>query len=150
MTNKQSRVHKINPTFIIPQIAIILMLIFIFRTIGLSNYILIGGAFYFLLASYLKIIIPRSHRQGLKYFRKKEYEGAAYAFQTSYMFFKKYFWLDRNRSYFLLSISAISFTEMALGNAAHCFRMAGKEAEARKFENRLKAEFPNSYLLTYK
>lgn len=150
MTSKKSHIHKINFTFLIPQIAVALLLIFIFRTIGLANYIIVGIAFYLLIAAYLKIIIPRSHRQGLKYFKKKEYEGAAHAFQTSYLFFKKHAWLDENRAYFLLSVSAISFTEMALGNAAYCFRMAGKENEAKKFEERLKVEFPNSHLLVKK
>ena len=147
MSNKQSRIQKINPTYLIPQIAVALLIIFILRMLNQPAYFLVGIAFYFLLASYLKIIIPRSHRHGIRFVRKKKFEGAAFAFIASYAFFKKYAWLDKNRAYFLLSISAISYTEMALANAAYCLRVAGKNTEAKKFEDRLRSDYPNSLLL---
>ncbi|MCG8697202.1 MAG: hypothetical protein MI922_04050 [Bacteroidales bacterium] len=148
MTKKHQRIHKIRFDFLVPQIAIALAIIVLLYKLQVSGYIYLGIAMYFLLSFYLKVIIPRWHRKGLQYFKKKEFEGAAYCFRNSYNFFARYSWVDKYRAYTLLSMSAISYTEMALGNAAYCFRMAKKDKEAKQYEKLLKSQFPYSKLLT--
>lgn len=151
MKQKRKIVRFTNWSGLIPQFALILFVTLIFQQLKVERYWLLSIAIYFLLSGYLKIIIPRSHRRGLYYTRKGEYEGAVYAFKRSYNFFSKYNWMDKYRSFTIFSLSGFSYKEMALMNIIFCYEQLGDNSSARKFHKKLAEEFPkNPYSLEKK
>lgn len=134
---KRQLIHQINFGFIIPQIAVMLLLVLIFRLTALKGSEFIALAIYLLLSMYLKIIIPRSHRKGIFYLKKGEYEGAAYCFEQSLRFFTRFKWIDTYRAFTMLSISSLSYRKMAMINALYCYRQTGNTEKSKKFEKLL-------------
>lgn len=127
-----------------PQIAILLFIMLLFKQLNIPRYVLLGFAIYFLLSGYLKIIIPRAHRKGLYYLRKGEFEGAVYMFGRSYDFFNKHSYLEKYRALLLLSLSAFEYREMAIMNIIYCYEKTGNREQAKKYHSQLKKEYPNN------
>lgn len=144
MKNKSKNIYRRNLSFLIPQIAVFFLIALIFREFGVVKYWLLSMAIYLLLSGYLKVVIPKWHRKGIYYVRKGEHEGATFAFQKSYSFFEKYYWLDKYRAFTLFSLSAYSYKEMALMNIIYCYSNIGKHKEAKEMQKRLAKEFPNN------
>lgn len=144
MKQKRKVIHLTNWSGLIPQFALVLLITLIFQQLKIDRYWLLGIAIYFLLSGYLKIIIPRSHRKGLYYSRKGEYEGAIYAFEQSCNFFTKYDWIDKYRSFTLFSLSGFSYKEMALMNIIYCYEQLGDNSSVQKYYQKLADEFPQN------
>lgn len=144
MSKKQQIIHRIKYSALVPQIAVFLFIGLVLQQLKVDKYWLISLSLYLLLTGYLKIIIPKSHRKGLFYLKKGEFEGSAFAFMRSYQFFKKHEWLDKYRALTLLSLSAFSYSEMALMNIIYCYERINKPAEAKKYFSLLKAEYPDN------
>jgi len=144
MKQKRKIINQINPAYLISQLAVLLIVTYVFKLLKIPNYWLLSISIYFLLSGYLKIMIPKSHRRGLYYLRKGEFEGAIYAFSKSYKFFSKHSCIDEYRAYVMLSISRLSYREMALMNIIYAYQKLGKMTEARKVQNNLAKEFPNN------
>lgn len=53
--------------------------------------------------------------------RLGDFENALNAFQRSYVFFSKHYWIDRFRFITMFTSSAISFRDMALNNMGVCY-----------------------------
>lgn len=130
--------------YLVPQLAIFLLLALFLRYADVKQYWLLSLSLYFLLNGYLKVIIPKWHRKGLYYLRKGELRGAIFAFEKSYTFFKKYSWIDKYRAFTLLSISGYSYQEMALMNIIFCNTQLGDNKEAKNVQKKLSIEFPNN------
>lgn len=133
-----------NWSYLVPQLAIFLLIALFFRSVDVKQYWLLSLSLYFLLNGYLKVIIPKWHRKGLFYLRKGEFKGAIYAFETSYTFFSKYSWIDKYRAFTLLSISGYSYREMALMNIIYCNTQLGDNTNAKKMQKKLSSEFPDN------
>jgi hypothetical protein len=144
MKSSIKNISRNNWSYLIPQITIFLAFALLLKELEVTQYWLLSASLYLLLSTYVKIIIPKWHRKGLFYLRKGELEGAIYAFETSYIFFKKYSWLDTYRAFTLLSLSWYSYREMALMNIIYCYSHLGKEKEAREVQKRLSIEFPSN------
>ena len=142
MKNKVKNISKKNWAFLIPQIAIFLLIALVFRELEVAQYWLLSLTIYLLLNGYLKVIIPRWHRKGLFYIREGELEGAIFVFRKSYEFFTKHIWIDKYRAFILFSISAYSYREMALMNIIYCYSNLGREKEAKEVQTQLTKEFP--------
>ncbi|QQS51434.1 MAG: hypothetical protein IPM71_01550 [Bacteroidota bacterium] len=139
---KPRNITRRNWSFLIPQISVILLITFVFRWLRVDNSFLLGLSIYLLLAGYLKITIPRWHRKALYYLRKGEMEGAAFAFEKSYQYFKKHEWLDKYRAFLLLSMSGYSYCEMATMNSIYCYQQLGNKSKMNELHKRLSKEFP--------
>ncbi|MBN1118433.1 MAG: hypothetical protein JXA77_14575 [Bacteroidales bacterium] len=144
MGKKKNTIHKISYAAIIPQIALLFLFALILQQLGINNSWLLGLSLYLLLSGYMKILVPKSHRKGLFYLRKRELEGAAFAFQKSYVFFSKYSWIDKYRAFVLFSLSEYSYKEMALMNIIYCYEQLGNKSKVNEFHNRLKKEYPEN------
>lgn len=82
---------------------------------------LCGSATYLILAYTLRHILQMHHRQGIRFMRLGDFENALNAFQRSYDFFSKHYWIDRFRFITMFTSSAISFRDMALNNMGVCY-----------------------------
>ncbi len=144
MKKKTRNLTRRNWSFLIPQIAIVLLITLVFRQLEFKRYWLLSLAVYFLLSGYVKVLVPKFHRKGLYYLRKGEVEGAAYAFERSYVFFTKNEWLDKYRAFFLFSLSYYSYREMALMNAIYCHSQYNNDKKAKELQKILSKEFPSN------
>ena len=144
MSRKTKNISRRNWSFLIPQLAIILLTALLFREFNVPRFWLLSLAIYLLLSSYLKVVIPKFHRKGLFYLRKGEVEGAIFAFEKSYAFFSQYDWIDRYRAFTLFSLSAFTYKEMALMNIIYCHTQLKNTKKAKEIQNRLAKEYPNN------
>lgn len=144
MASKIPIIRNTNYLYFIPQAAILLIIIFSFKLLGIIHYNLLGISIYFLLSSYLKILIPKWHRKGIFLLKKGKLDLAILSFQRSYNFFKKNAWIDQYRAFTLFSTSKDSYTEMALMNIIYCFEQLGDKKMARKYHSLLKEQFPEN------
>lgn len=145
MGKKKRKVIQIyNWQYLIPQIAIFVLLAFIFDFSRVSKPILLSLAIYLLASGYLKVMIPKYHRKGLFYIRKGEWEGAIAVFIKSYTFFSKHSWVDNYRAYTMLSISRLGYREMALMNIIYCYQKLNNTAEIKNYHRRLAEEYPEN------
>jgi tetratricopeptide (TPR) repeat protein len=144
MASKTPVIRHTNIFFYIPQIAILLALIFILKLFDIPHYLLMGISLYFLLSIYLKVLIPKWHRKGVYYLKKGELKDAIMCFQRSYNYFQKNAWIDQYRAFTLFSTSQISYAEMSLMNIIYCYEQLGDKQNAKKYHKILQEKFPNN------
>lgn len=143
MKVKIKKIHRININYLIPQLAIISIIGIIFYLLKIPNYWILAISFYLLLSVYLKIVIPKWHRKGLFYIKKGELEGAVFCFNKSLVFFSKNMWIDTFRAFTLLSLSKLSYREMALINLSWCYQQLGDKKKMKKTYQILEKEYPH-------
>lgn len=144
MASRIPKIRNINYYYLIPQLAIILLLVYFFYLLEVEYYRVMGISIYFLLSIYLKVLIPKWHRKGVFLVKKGKLDLAILSFQRSYEYFKRNAWIDNYRAFTLLSSSRESYQEMALINIIYCFEQLGDTKSARKFHKLLSERFPNS------
>ncbi len=144
MASKIPVIRNTNYLYFIPQLAILMLIIFALYYFGSEHYLIIGFSIYFLLSIYLKVLIPKWHRKGIFFLRKGNLPAAISAFQKSYEFFQKYLWVDQYRAFTLFSTSQFSYSEMALMNIIWCFEQLGDKKNAAKYHNLLRKKFPGN------
>lgn len=88
--------------------------------------------------------IAWDHRSGIAKVRRNLFAEAIPSFERSLEFFDRHPWLDRYRSVFLLSPSAISYREMAMTNIGFCYSQLLDGANARVWYTRCIERFPKS------
>jgi len=143
-------VRELSWPAVIPQLLALLALIGIaYVLVGPDPRALMWGAGVYLVYSYgSRLLLARSHRVGIQATAEGRHEEAIRHFRASYEFFTRHSWLDRWRSFFLMSPSAASYREMALVNVAFCQAQLGRGEDARASYERAAAEFPDSPLAT--
>jgi tetratricopeptide (TPR) repeat protein len=132
--------------YVLPQIVVMVLLSIPFYFLDKYNFMLYGLLVFFVLFYALRTLVPRHHRQGIKYYKKQDYALAIDCFQKSYDFFKRNAFVDKYRFILLLSSSRISYAEMANVNVAFCLSQLGKKAEAIAKYREVLAEFPESQM----
>jgi hypothetical protein len=144
MPSKTLQRRNINYVYLFTQAAIVLIIIYSIYLAGSEYYILLGISIYFLFSIYLKILIPKWHRNGMNFMKKEKYDLAILSFQRSYEYFTKHTWIDHYRAFTLFSTSRDSYAEMALINIINCFRQLGDVKMARKYLQILQEKFPEN------
>jgi tetratricopeptide (TPR) repeat protein len=144
MTSSVPIVRQIAWLSVVPQLGILLVLIAIARLLGVRDAVLAGAIAYVVASIMLRFGVARHHRRGVSLFKKERFSEAVPHFFRSYDFFVKYSWLDRWRSVTLLSSSRISYTEMALLNAAFCLAQSGERDRSIQEYKRVLDQFPGS------
>ena len=117
-----------------------------FYSANLPSWWLRSAAVYLLLTLVLHASIPRYHRKGIAFINQGNYVEAIDWFEQSYAFFQKNIWIDRYRYLVLLSISAISYREMALCNIAFLWGQLGDGVQSMHYYQQALIEFPNSVI----
>ena len=144
MASRIPVIRNTNYFYLIPQVAILLIIIYIFYMAGIEHYMLLGVSLYFLLSIYLKVLIPKWHRKGIYLLKKGKLDLAILSFQRSYDFFRRNAWIDQYRTFVLFSTSRYSYAEMALMNIIYCFEQLGDTKMARKYHKILQEQFPEN------
>lgn len=129
---------------IVPQLALMALLMAGAYFAGLEPFIVIGAAAYLGISFGLRRLVPQDHRAGMALFRQERFAEALPHFQRSYEFFTRHRWLDDWRFITLLSSSRISYREMALLNVAYCYGQTGDGERSREYYQRVAQEFPGS------
>lgn len=144
MASTQPIIRQISWISIVPQVLVFSLIVSILFIFGSENSLLSGAVLYLLLSVFLKRIIPRYHRKGIKFFKDKRYDLSIDEFNNSYEFFKKNKWIDKYRALFLLSSTRISYLEMALINIAYCYGQIGEGVKSKEAYEKALKEFPSS------
>lgn len=131
---------------LIPQIAFILILIYIYNLYGFETPEFYGALTYLALSMGLRYFIPKNHREGIRLSKNDQFEMAIYEYKKSYEFFTKNDWIDKYRYITLLSSSKMNYKEMALCNIAFCYGQIGNGTKAIEFYHKTLEEFPKNGL----
>ena len=131
---------------ILPQLAFMLLLIFLWYFVYPRMAVNLGVITYLILSISLRNLIPKDHKNGMRYIAQSDYSHAIHHFKKSYDFFQKYKWVDEYRYLTLFSSSKICYREMALNNIAFCYAQTGNATEAKVYYEKTLSEFPDSYL----
>lgn len=137
-------IKKIAWISIVPHMAVMGLLIFLWFQVDIENPLLFGAATYLVLSFSLRTFISRDHRKGMDLVKQERFGEAVDYFEKSYTFFKKHDWVDKYRYLAVLNSSKISFKEMALNNIAFCYGQSGDGEKAREYYERTLHEFPDS------
>jgi hypothetical protein len=129
---------------LLPQIAILLLIIAIVHLLGGQEPLLVGAVAYLVVSFILRLTIARHHVRGMGLIRREHFADAIPHFFNSYEFFTKHAWVDRWRAVTMLSSSRISYKEMGLLNAAFCLAQTGERERSIQEYKRVLAEFPGS------
>jgi tetratricopeptide (TPR) repeat protein len=144
MTSKTPTVRQIAWISLIPQLAIMGLLITFYYLIDGDDPILYGALTYLVLSFVLRSAIPKDHKKGMALVKEGAFEEAIPFFQESYSYFTRHEWIDKYRFLTLLSSSRISYREMALNNIAFCYSQSGDGEMAEKMYLKTLEEFPGS------
>jgi len=140
--------RQISWPLVIPQMlvmaGIIAVLYAIFKPASWERPVALGAAIYLLYSYGSRTLLTRSQRQGMELARQKRYKDAIAKFEDSYRFFSQYAWIDRFRSFVLMTPSAISYREMALINIAYCYVQLKNLNKAKAYYQQTLTQFPNS------
>ena len=139
-------VRKIAWISIIPQILLMLLLLFIFHKVTTRDPAWYAFISYLIISISLRYLIPKSHRKGIKFTKEKKFENAIPEFEKSYHFFTQNNWIDKYRYITMLSSSKMNYKEMALCNIAFCHSQIGNGKQAIAFYEKALKEFPENGL----
>lgn len=146
MSTKVPIIKIFNWFAMIPQIAIMAIVITAWYFFYPRESFLFGGITYIIISFSLRSLIPKAHLQGMKLVKSEKFEEAIPFFQKSYDFFNENIFLDKYRFVTLLSSSKMAYREMALVNIAFCYSQIGNGKKSREYYNRTLEEFPDNPL----
>ena len=131
---------------VVPQLLAVVVAIGAFSLVlGLDRAAFLWGAGIYLVYSFgSRALLARHHKSGMSALRAGMYAEAIEHFRASYRFFSKHSWLDKYRSFTMMSPSAASYREMALLNVAFCHGNLGNGAEAKAAYEQVSRESPES------
>jgi hypothetical protein len=129
---------------LVPQIAILFTLFWVFRSMGIGSPIFWGTAANLMIYFSLQFGIPVNQRRGVFLMKRERFAEAVPHFLKSYEFFSRHKWLDSLRAITMFSSSRISYREMALLNLAFCLVQSGERQRAIQEYKRVLVEFPGS------
>ncbi len=118
---------------LIPQLAIIGLLLFAYDRAGMGEPFLFAAVTYSLSSLLLRTLLAKSHRQGMRLVKQRRFTEALPCFEKSVDFFSKNAWVDKYRFLALLSASKLSYKEMGLCNIAFCYSQTGKGQKAKEY-----------------
>ena len=144
MASSAPIVRQIAWISVVPQLAIMALLVAGAYFAGFQPFIVVGATAYLVLSIGLRRLIPRDHRAGIALFRRERFADALPHFQRSYEYFTRHRWLDDWRFIALLSSSRVSYREIALLNVAYCYGQTGDGERSRELYQRAAQEFPGS------
>ena len=123
-----------------------ILLVFILMMSGIEKPIVPGMITYLALSFALRFTIPKHHRKGIKYIKKKMHAEAIDEFLKSYDFFSKHEWIDRFRYITIFSSSIMCYREMALANIAFCYSQIGNGEKAIDYYKQVLSQYPGNQI----
>lgn len=114
------------------------------KRLGFSDPALTGIGTYIFTLFILRVIISRDHRQGMMLAKRGKYAEAIPFFEKSFSFFTKQAWVDKYRFITLLSVSGMTYREMALNNIAFCYGQLGNGEKSTEYYEKTLELFPGN------
>lgn len=146
MTSNVPTVRQLNWVALIPQVAVIGLIIYGYSLINFGDSFIFGALTYSVLAFVLRNLIAKNHRQGIRLIKQLKFVEAIPFFLKSVEYFAKNNWIDKYRSLTLLSSSRMSYKEMGLCNIAFCYSQIGNGQKAKEYYEQTLKEFPENGL----
>lgn len=146
MSSKVPTTKQVAWVSLVPHIFVLAIFILLYHLIDVESVVLYAALTFLLLSFALRNFVPKDHREGIRKNNKGKFEEALLDFEKSYLFFKKYEWIDKYRYITLLSSSKISYREMALVNIAFCYSQIGNSSKSKEYYLRTLDEFPESMM----
>lgn len=144
MASKIPVIRQIAWHSVVPQLAIVALLIGGLHVAGVKRPFIPGALVYLALAMTLRTTIATPHRRGISLVKKGKYGEAIQYFQQSLEFFIRHKWVDDFRFLTMFSSSRMSYREMALVNMAFCYSQTGDGRNAKQYYERVLSEFPDN------
>jgi len=141
-------VRQVSWLAVVPQLAAMSGAMFVAYLVGAPDPMVCGAAGYLIYSFGSRRLLTRSHRAGIRLVKRGQFAEASKRFQESLQFFERYPWIDRFRSFVLMSPSAVSYQEMALANIAFCYGQLGNGEQSRTYYKKCLERFPESGLAT--
>lgn len=129
---------------LLPQLALVGLLIYIFHALGYRTPAMLGVLSYYVLALVLRNLVARSHRKGMRLVKQQRYAEAVPCFEKSVEYFTENKWVDDFRFLTLLSYSQMTYQEMGLCNIAFCYSQLGNGQMAKKYYEQTLDKFPEN------
>lgn len=135
---------SVSITRILAQLAIVAMLVWLYRLAGVEEAFIFGAFTYALLAILLRSTIAKDHRAGTRLVMQKRFEEAIPHFKKSVDYFTKYAWVDRFRLLTLLSATPATYRQMGLCNIGFCYSQLGNGPQAKAYYEQVLREYPGN------
>ncbi len=133
---------------LIPQMLIVVLIIYIYSIFNFSETILFGCLTYLIISYSLRTYVMRDFRKGMKLCKTHQFKKAIPYFEKTIDFLKERKWLDKYRYILLLSSSKMSYREMSLCNIAFCYSQIGEAQQAKAYYENVLMEFPDNVIAT--
>jgi tetratricopeptide (TPR) repeat protein len=141
-------VRQVSWPAVLPQLVGIALAIALAHVLGAPNAVMWGAMAYLAYSIGSRKVVARAHRAGIRLVKRQRFADAIAKFQESFDFFERHPWVDRFRSFILMSASAASYREMALANIAFCYGQLGDGEQSRTYYRKCLQRFPGSGLAT--
>jgi tetratricopeptide (TPR) repeat protein len=130
MASNVPTIRQIAWLSVIPQVAVIGIIIYGYHLANFSNPFIFGALTYSVFALILRNLIAKNHRQGMRLVKQQKFTEAIPFFEKSVDYFSKNTWVDNYRFLTLLSSSKMTYKEMGLCNIAFCYSQTGNGQRA--------------------
>lgn len=129
---------------LIPQMLLVLLIIYIYHLFNLSEPILFGCLTYLIISYTLRTYVMSDFRKGMQLCKAHQFKDAIPFFEKNIKFLKDKRWLDKYRYILLLSSSKMTYREMSLCNIAFCYSQIGEAQHAKTYYENVAGEFPDN------
>lgn len=146
MASNVPTIRQLSWLFVVPQLIVIGLLIFLYHLADVDEPFIFGALTYSLLAFGLRNLIAKDHRQGMRFVKQQKFADAIPYFEKSVDYFTKNNWVDKYRYLTVLSSSKMTYKEMGLCNIAFCYSQTGNGQKAKEYYEQALKEFPENGL----
>jgi len=138
--------RKLSFLFLVPQLIIIGLLIYLYHLADFTEPFILGAITYSVLALTLRNLIAKNHRKGIRLIKENKFSEAIPCFEKSVAYFSEHTWVDKYQFITLLSASGHTYKEMGLCNIAFAYSQTGNGPKAKEYYEQVLAEFPGNGL----
>lgn len=138
--------RKIPFLFLVPQLIIISLTIYLYHLADFTEPFILGAITYSVLALTLRNLIAKNHRKGIRLIKENKFSEAIPYFEKSVAYFSENIWVDKYRFLTLLSASGHTYKEMGLCNIAFAYSQTGNGQKAKEYYEQVLKEFPENGL----
>jgi tetratricopeptide (TPR) repeat protein len=146
MSSNIPTTRQLSLPFLVPQLIIIGLIIYLYHLADFTEPFILGAITYSLLALTLRNLIAKNHRKGIQLVKEKKFSDAIPYFEKSVAYFSQHSWVDKYRFLTLLSSSGLTYKEMGLCNIAFAYGQTGNGQRATEYYEQVLAEFPENGL----
>ncbi|MFT4093590.1 MAG: tetratricopeptide repeat protein [Niabella sp.] len=131
---------------IIPQLAVLGIIIYAYHLTGWGDPFLLGLLTFYVLSLLLRNLVAKNQRLGMRLVKQQKFTEAIPFFEKNVSYFSNNNRVDKYRFLTLLSSSKMTYKEMGLCNIAFCYSQTGDGLKAKEYYERVLKAFPENGL----